>query len=72
MYSILHSNELSYIHVLYKAQHPERVHVSAGISWKGRTPIVIFDGILNTEGYGIILEKALILSLLTDIFVAVT
>ena len=37
-----------------------KVHVWVAISWKGRTPIVIFDGILNVEGYKTILEQGLI------------
>ena len=36
------------------------MHVWAGISWKGRTPIIIFDGTMNAEGYETILEKGLI------------
>ena len=46
--------------MFYRAKHPVKVHVWAGISWKGTTPIVIFDGILNAEGYETILEKGLI------------
>lgn len=44
----------------HRAKHPVKVHVWAGISWKGRTPIVIFDGILNAVGFITILESALI------------
>ena len=33
------------------AKHPVKVHVWGGISWKGRTPIVIFEGIMNAEGF---------------------
>ena len=53
--------------VFHRAKHPVKVHVWAGISWKGRTPIVIFDGILNAERYETILEQGL-LPFLHDVY----
>ena len=32
-----------------RAEHPVKVHVSAGISLKGATQIQIFDGIMTSE-----------------------
>lgn len=46
---------------LFRAKHPVRkVHIWCGISWEGRTPIVIFEGTMNAEGYENILWKALL------------
>ena len=53
--------------VFHRAKHPVKGHIWAGISWKGRTPIVIFDGILNAEGYETILEQGL-LPFLRDVY----
>ena len=33
-----------------RAKHPCKVHVWAGISCQGKTPIVIFDGLMNATG----------------------
>lgn len=35
----------------FRAKHPVKVQVWGGISWKGRTPIVIFKVTMNAEGY---------------------
>ncbi len=43
-----------------RAKHPTKVHVWAGISWKGRTAIVIFDGKMNAPGYVEILQQGLV------------
>lgn len=43
-----------------KAKHGYKVHVSGGISWFGKTALVIFTGILTSEGYTTILEKTLL------------
>ena len=51
----------------HRAKHPVKVHIWAGISWMGRTPIVIFDRILNAEGFVTILESAL-LPFLHDVY----
>ena len=32
-----------------RPKHPVKVHVWAGISWKGRTEICIFEGIMNAD-----------------------
>ena len=47
---------------LYKPRpkHPVKVHVWAGISWKGRTEICIFEGIMNAEMYTDILPQCLV------------
>ena len=36
------------------------MHVWAGISWKGRTQIVIFDGIMNADGFIEVLQQGLL------------
>jgi len=33
----------------YRAKHPVKVHVWAGISMRGRTGICIFEGIMDVE-----------------------
>ena len=43
-----------------RAKHAAKIHVWAGISWKGATRIVIFGGILNADRLGVILENALV------------
>ena len=43
-----------------RAKHPVKVHVWAGISQRGATGIVIFDGILNKEKYTEILGDGLL------------
>ena len=42
-----------------RPKHPLKVHVWAGISWEGKTPIVIFEGMMNATGYINILEVGL-------------
>ena len=37
--------------MLFRPKHPTKVHVWAGISWKGKTTIVIFDGKMNATGF---------------------
>ena len=44
----------------YRPKHPVKVHIWAGISCSGATTIVIFDGIMNAEGYANILNQALV------------
>ena len=39
---------------------PIEVHVWAGISWKGRTEICIYEGIMNAEMYTNILAQCLV------------
>lgn len=46
--------------LLLRAKHPVKVHVWGGISWRGRTPIVIFDGTMNAPGYESILREGLL------------
>ena len=43
-----------------RAKHPTKVHVRAGISWVGATQIVIFDGLMDAEGYSNILRAGLL------------
>ena len=45
---------------LYRAKHPVKVHVWAGISKRGRTGICIFEGIMDTTLYTEVLEKMLL------------
>ena len=40
-------------------KHPIKVHVWAGISKHGATPIVIFTGIMSADKYCMILDTAL-------------
>ena len=46
--------------IVYRAKHPIKVHVWAGISMRGRTGICIFDGIMNAPLYIQILEQTLL------------
>lgn len=43
-----------------RAKHPCKVHVWAGISCQGKTPIVIFEGKLNATGMIEVLEAGLV------------
>ena len=43
-----------------RPKHPCKVHVWAGISQEGKTPIVIFSGIMNAGGFIEVLENGLI------------
>ena len=45
---------------LYRAKHPVKVHVWAGISWQGSTGVCIFEGLMNAPTYIKILERALL------------
>ena len=42
---------------------PPKVHVRAGISCKGKTPIVVFEGKMNAMGYIEVLKLGLLLYL---------
>ena len=42
------------------AKHPYKVHVWAGISKRGPTPMIIFDGIMKADFYVEILSKGLL------------
>ena len=44
----------------YRAQHPVKVHVWAGISIRGRTGVCIFDGIMCAPLYAEILKETLL------------
>ena len=41
-------------------QYSTKVHVWAGISWNGATPIVIFEGKMDAEGFVAILQEGLL------------
>ena len=43
-----------------RPKHPTKVHVWAGISKRGRTPIVIFDGIMDATLYVKIIQNGLL------------
>ena len=42
---------------MYRAKHPVKVHVWAGISKRGKTGICIFEGIMDATLYTEVLEK---------------
>ena len=46
-------------HYKPRPKHPTKVHVWAGISYRGSTRICIFDGIMNADLYVQILEECL-------------
>ena len=46
--------------LIFRAKHPTKVHVWAGISMKGPTQICIFDGIMKAPLYVNILERTLL------------
>jgi hypothetical protein len=43
-----------------RAKHPTKVHVWAGISWVGATEVVIFEGLMDADGYCCSLERGLL------------
>ena len=43
-----------------RAKHPCKVHVWAGISCQGKTPIVIFEGLMNATGLIEVFKSGLI------------
>ncbi len=49
-----------YTNLLIRAKHPAKVHIWAGISCQGKTPIVIFDGIMNSAGFIEVLKEGLV------------
>ena len=51
----------------YRAKHPVKVHVWAGISMRGRTGICIFEGIMKKELYIEILSRTLV-SFIQDVY----
>jgi len=51
---------LDNINCFYRPKHPIKVHVWAGISLKGPTKIVIFEGIMDAELFVEIIETALL------------
>ena len=44
----------------YRAKHPVKVHVWAGISWQGATGVCVFEGKMNAPLYVRILERTLL------------
>ena len=64
MYMHVHDNLLHTIFTIflfcYRPKHPVKVHVWAGISMRGTTRLIIFDGIMDAEFYIHILEYALL------------
>ena len=49
-----------------KPKHPTKVHIWAGISSRGATPVVIFTGIMNSTRYCSILENGLLKEVFPD------
>ena len=45
---------------IHRPKHPLKVHVWGGISWKGKTPLVIFEGMMNGPGYTEVLKAGLV------------
>ena len=43
-----------------RLKHPPKLHVFGGISWRGKTDIVVFDGIMDADGYAAILRASLL------------
>ena len=64
MYDIVHDSLLHTIFTIflfcYRPKYPVKIHVWAGISMRGTTRLIIFDGIMDAEFYVRILEKALL------------
>ena len=50
----------SFFFFFCRPKHPTKVHVWAGISCKGKTPVVIFEGTMNGAGYIDVLKAGLI------------
>ncbi len=48
------------MYCFFRAKHPCKVHVWAGISCQGKTPIVIFEGIMNGAGLIEVFEAGLV------------
>lgn len=44
----------------YRAKHPVKVHVYAGISWQGATEICIFEGIMDAPLFIQIVDRTLL------------
>ena len=71
---VILSNGIMYIHACvcplhtiittlfscHRPKHPIKIHVWAGISMRGTTRLILFDGIMDAELYVRILEKALL------------
>lgn len=53
--------------LLFRPKHPIKVHVWAGISFRGATSICIFEGRMNAELFGDILEQTL-LPFINDVY----
>ena len=47
-------------HTLNRAKHPAKVHIWAGISWKGASTIVTFEGKMNAPGFIAVLKQGLL------------
>ena len=56
----------------YRAKHPVKVHVWAGISIRGRTGVCIFDGIMRAPLYVEIFKETLFPSLIVFALITVT
>ena len=50
---------MQYMFYIFRPKHPVKIHVWAGISWRGASGTIIFDGIMIAELYVRILEVAL-------------
>ena len=46
--------------IYYRAKHPVKVHIWAGISKRGRTGICIFEGIMDAPLYIQVLQQTLL------------
>ena len=50
------AERMEYVHDINLVLNTLKVHVWAGISWEGPTPVCIFEGIMNAKLYIEILE----------------
>ena len=53
-------NNNNYFFLYYRPKHPVKVHVWAGISKKGPTPICVFDGTMDAVLFVSILDRTLV------------
>ena len=42
---------------MFRPKHPVKVHIWGGISWHGRTPLVVFEGVMDAAGFIRVIEQ---------------
>ena len=60
MYTCIWPTALAVVLFCYRPKHPVKIHVWAGISMRGPTRLMLFDGIMIAGMYVRILEEALL------------